>query len=615
MKNVVKRSLALFLSCTSLFLVGCGDGDSDGNSSLSHPHVFDQEVVEDKYLASAATCDSPATYYMSCTCGEKDVETFTHGKKLGHSYTATVEKDEYLKTPANCTTGTVYYKSCARCGKKSSMQVFTVPAVGDHVFSQERADWEYIKEEATKETAAVYYKSCKYCGEKGTETFTSGEPLKTYTDEEKLAYTPTSLTMSLYDTAETVYAFTYNTDLKPLRPVIQIAKGNSLTGCEEVMPLSVTPYKALSPGKNASDDATADDETITIYTVKTTVDLEPSTTYTYRVYDKYVDVGTTAVTFKTKAENPTSFSFAHVSDTQCAGSSTGLRFGRVLSMLETNGNDFLIHTGDVVQRSKYETQWDDMIGDNFDYLSKIPMMMTTGNHGATSHYAANIDYALDRHFAYKLPQQASTAKGAYYSFEYGNAKFIMLNTNDNVASGALKSEQFNWLKTELQNNTCDWTFVALHCPLYSAGRWGSQTSDGSTGQTVALRKQLGGLFAEYGVDVVLQGHDHLVTRTHPIDAEGKAQTDVWQEENGVQYSVDPNGVIYVMNGPGGDQTRGVHAEHDPSHYYYKSSSRSCSWAEFKVEGNKLTVTAQSTSNGKTAQTYYQWGITKTLETA
>ena len=49
-------------------------------------HAYDQKVVSDTYLASAATCTAPAKYYYSCVCGAKGTETFENGDALGHSW-------------------------------------------------------------------------------------------------------------------------------------------------------------------------------------------------------------------------------------------------------------------------------------------------------------------------------------------------------------------------------------------------------------------------------------------------------------------------------------------------------------------------------------------------
>ena len=44
-----------------------------------HVHVFDKEIVAERYLASPATEKTAAEYYKSCECGEKGTETFTVG--------------------------------------------------------------------------------------------------------------------------------------------------------------------------------------------------------------------------------------------------------------------------------------------------------------------------------------------------------------------------------------------------------------------------------------------------------------------------------------------------------------------------------------------------------
>lgn len=47
-------------------------------------HVYSQEVTEEKYLQSEATCTAAKTYYKSCVCGQKGTTTFTVGEPLGH---------------------------------------------------------------------------------------------------------------------------------------------------------------------------------------------------------------------------------------------------------------------------------------------------------------------------------------------------------------------------------------------------------------------------------------------------------------------------------------------------------------------------------------------------
>ena len=591
MKKHLLRVFALFMASVSVFATGCqmnlgGGKTSDGDSSSSsHNHSFSIKKETEEYLKSEATCLEAATYYFSCACGEKGEETFTYGKALNHDYSAQVTTSEYFKTAADCQTGAEYYYSCSRCGAKGYRSFFA-EELGDHVYTKEKATNEYLKSEATFDSAAVYYKSC-VCGLRGEETFFHGEPLRTYTEEEKIPYTPTSLTVTLYDTETNTYGFTYNTSAEPLRPVIQIAEGDSLSDCKEY---AGSVEKATSYA--------ADDSLITYYVVKVEVPLEANKTYTYRAYDKYVEKASKTATLTTKDLTSETFSFVHVSDSQ----QYPVEFGNVLANVVDN-NDFILHTGDVVEWSKYEHEWTAMLDGNFTYLSKIPMMAISGNHETTYQNGFN---ETAKHFHNKMPKQAGTERGYYYSFVYGNAKFIMLNTN-NLTSNKLETAQYNWLLDELKNNDCTWTFVALHNPIYSAGKYGADPSRNAI--SLALRKQLQGIFVEYGVDVVFQGHDHLVSKTFALDAAGTKVTESTETIDGISYTVDPAGVIYIMSGPAGAQTRSPH-KIDDKLYDYALTSNASSWSQLTIDGNTLTVSMNYVKTGVVTN-YRSWGIKKT----
>ncbi len=68
----------LCICCAAIGLTGC--------KKDKHIHAFDKQVITDEYRATDATCTEAATYYYSCSCGEKGTETFTSGNALGHEY-------------------------------------------------------------------------------------------------------------------------------------------------------------------------------------------------------------------------------------------------------------------------------------------------------------------------------------------------------------------------------------------------------------------------------------------------------------------------------------------------------------------------------------------------
>ena len=101
----------------------------------------------------------------------------------------------------------------------------------------------------------------------------------------------------------------------------------------------------------------------------------------------------------------------------------------------------------------------------------------------------------------------------------------------------------------------------------------------------------------------------MISRTHPINADGNAIDENFEEIDGMQYIKDPDGVIYVMNGPAGDQARGDVFNHDNSLYAYAKASTASSWAEFEVNGDKLTVKVKTAQSGTTSD-IVTWGIKK-----
>ena len=79
-------------------------------------HVFNSYDTSERYLASAATCNSAATYYVSCAeCGERGTETFSHGDPLVHDFAGW----SYSETQ--------HWHECANCGYSEDLE--------DHVFS------------------------------------------------------------------------------------------------------------------------------------------------------------------------------------------------------------------------------------------------------------------------------------------------------------------------------------------------------------------------------------------------------------------------------------------------------------------------------------------------
>ncbi|MDD7157445.1 MAG: leucine-rich repeat domain-containing protein [Firmicutes bacterium] len=129
-------------------------------------HVYDKEVVLDKYIKTPATCIRSAEYYRSCKCGafdENDSENvFWYGDFSDDHVFGEVAEIDYIKSSADCFNRAVYYKSCTVCGKKGE-ETFEWGEKREHSFDRYAAEPQYFAFEATCTQPAYYYKSCYYC--------------------------------------------------------------------------------------------------------------------------------------------------------------------------------------------------------------------------------------------------------------------------------------------------------------------------------------------------------------------------------------------------------------------------------------------------------------------
>ncbi len=163
-------------SCT---VSGCNEVSDKGN------HVYDQEVESSEYLATPATCMTPARYYKSCTCGAKGTEAFAAtGTHLGHAYIE-VKNPQFLREKAtNCKEHDTYWYVCSRCAKTSktiNKYYEDKDSKGEHTSS----DW-IIDQQPTVAKEGSKHKECTVCKEVlETEKIAKLENVKTETKKEE----------------------------------------------------------------------------------------------------------------------------------------------------------------------------------------------------------------------------------------------------------------------------------------------------------------------------------------------------------------------------------------------------------------------------------------------
>jgi len=188
--------------------------------------------------------------------------------------------------------------------------------------------------------------------------------------------------------------------------------------------------------------------------------------------------------------------------------------------------DVGIHAGDFLYpRGGSDEEMDrKYFGMYAETLSRAVIYPTLGNHDLDDGGVVYLE-------SFHLPE-GSPGGERYYSFEYGDAIFLILDSNQGEIG--VGTAQYTWIEEQLAGSQRLWKIVSLHHPLYAA--WLA---------VEANRRALDPLFARYGVDLVFQGHAHFYERFYPMR---NAQPVGAGEDPDYQ---DPDGPIYVVTGGGG----------------------------------------------------------------
>ncbi|WP_435895719.1 metallophosphoesterase [Oceaniferula spumae] len=232
--------------------------------------------------------------------------------------------------------------------------------------------------------------------------------------------------------------------------------------------------------------------------------------------------------------------------------------------------DMYIHVGDMA----YTDGRDKEFQNSFFNIYKTTLRNTVcwaamGNHeGRTSNGNTGVGPFYD---AYINPTQGEaggvpSGKESYYSYDYGRAHFIVLNSHDLDRRPTAAMAQ--WLREDLAKTSTgksDWIIAFWHHPPYTKG---SHDSD-KEHQLIEMRQHIMPILESGGVDLVLTGHSHIYERSMLIDgayetptvAENKVLDDgdgdvtgdgAYQKSPGLK----PNqGTVQVVTGHGGTGLR------------------------------------------------------------
>ncbi len=363
---------------------------------------------------------------------------------------------------------------------------------------------------------------------------------------------PTQVTMTLGPDTTTDRAVRWYTGTNVTQGVVQVATDESFGEGSIVAEVEATAQEVTKPKTqlNLGLVTTYGTQQATKYSA-TIQNLDENADYYYRVGDKEHGYWSDAIPFTTggEADDADTFSFINVNDSQGMVESDYDVYLNTLAAAHRTFSDaaFTIHGGDFVDDGANEDYWTWALDDENDVAQGMAMAPAAGNHEAKSDVEDITDEnPIVSHFNLaNVPEGQDLSTGVYYSFEYKNATFAVLNTNDLGADGGISQAQYDWAYQTLSAADTEWKIVLLHKSPYSNGP--HQTDE----DVVAIRGQMDALAASCDVDVVLSGHDHVYNRT-PYLMRGETQTVTTETQTyqGTNYetAVNPNGTVFIIAG-------------------------------------------------------------------
>jgi hypothetical protein len=241
----------------------------------------------------------------------------------------------------------------------------------------------------------------------------------------------------------------------------------------------------------------------------------------------------------------------------------------VVQRMQGAPGDFLVQTGDMVYDGAEPELWTQFFSIEHDLLRDRCLFAAIGNHEVG---LPTSDGALRfaRLFRNAGPQGAAER---YYTFRWGDARFFMLDAQDDFAS-----EERDWLEGALKSADAEaglvWRFVVLHHGPFSSGLHGPNPS--------LLLAHVPDMLRAHHVDVVFAGHDHIYERG------------------------EVNGLRYIVTGGGGAPLYKEHrdeatvARFEPVHHFLAVdvTKTTATLTGIRVDGStieKCTLTPGGTS--------------------
>ena len=229
----------------------------------------------------------------------------------------------------------------------------------------------------------------------------------------------------------------------------------------------------------------------------------------------------------------------------------------IADLILKSGAPICLHSGDFVSQGYNPDEWDRMFfRPAAAMLRSVVCWPAIGNH----ELGKDINGVTGRQvFAQSF---ALPGDKLYYSFDYGDAHILVLDSNTDFSDNRA---QYEFADRDLADAKPPWKIVMFHHPLFTSGGHGSQ---------IDMRTRYGPLFARHNVDLIVVGHDHNYQRSRPIRHRYE--------------SLQKRPYVQIVSGGGGAPTYEILRSDDP---WTAAATSKNHFVHINIDGNRLVGSA------------------------
>lgn len=193
------------------------------------------------------------------------------------------------------------------------------------------------------------------------------------------------------------------------------------------------------------------------------------------------------------------FRFAHFGDHGRTEYARAVRNG-----ILQRGSDFVMIAGDLSYANGEQPVWDDWFNQTEHLFAQVPVMCCPGNHEDKDGSGA----------AYRT-RFSHPGQGTFYSFDYENVHFMVSTAGALIDDGTLPQELIN-IELDLAQaalrraaGEIDFIVFVQHYTI-----WTDEEGRSPMNPTLVLLEE--NIMLRYGVDLLINGHDHSYQRSVPM---------------------------------------------------------------------------------------------------